>query len=45
MDKATIYLETENGEVLPIEVLIVPRISVPLSSVAHFEAAKLPYLR
>ena len=43
MDKDIIELETENGNTLPIEVLIVPRIAAPLSNVAHVEASKLPY--
>ena len=45
MHIATIYLETENGKIMPMEVLMVPRIATPPNKNPHIEAAKLSHLR
>lgn len=39
IDKAIIELKTENGNILGIEVLIVPSIAAQLSKTAHFEVS------
>ncbi|XP_053380934.1 uncharacterized protein LOC123562061 [Mercenaria mercenaria] len=45
VDSATVYLITNQKKRIPINVLIVPTISVPISTSLHNTASHLPYLR
>ena len=42
---ASIKVVTETGELIPISVLIVPKIAAPLQTVSHFQLYRLPYLQ
>ncbi|VDI76607.1 Hypothetical predicted protein [Mytilus galloprovincialis] len=44
LDIAVIDLQTQNGEKIPMEVLIVPTIAAPLHNRTTYNAANLPYL-
>lgn len=44
MNKAMINLETDDGKLLPVEALVVPKIAAALKSSAIVEAAKLPFI-
>ncbi len=44
VDVATIHLSTENGETIPIQVLIIPTIAVPQKSFLTAEIRNLPHL-
>lgn len=45
MDTTTVHLKADNGELIPLHVLIVPTIAVPISNTIYKDAVNLPYLR
>ena len=41
---ASIKVVAKTGELIPLSVLIVPKIAAPLQTVSHLQLHRLPYL-